>query len=592
MKKKIISLILSAVMVMSLAACGDDTTTTTPGSDSGSSTTTESSTTGGDTTTTEPAVEELDYQFGENVTFHSDVPVTYSMFFSDASWYPMTEQWTSAGIYAKIAELTNVTLDVTAIDSSDYNNKTALMINSGESAYIIPKVYDESAFVDGGAVVAVSDWVQYMPNYQKFYEEYNMEADINTIVRADGKYYRLPGMKETSLQDYTIFVRTDIFEAAGYDVLELQKTWTWEDLYDILVGVKAYMVQEGMCSESDYIWSDLWCGNESGQGNGGNLLKLIGASYGVPSGWAVGNGMAYDAETDQFYFASTSDDYKEFVTLVNKFIAGGILDPETFTQDDQTAHNKFFRGETAIISVNRSQYTTYFSSLDENLGAGNYAADIVMYPMGTNNYTSENSRLECGVMIATRALEELGEEEFIKMLRFVDWLWFSEDGQIFAKWGVEGETWEWKTAEDGSQIRGLVDDYYCGGLSIAATDDTVQKDMRLEFGYAGGNFMMNTGNLTVQTDHFSPVFQNLYANYAEYREIKPLDPVYTTTEDENEQLNLWKTPLIDNVNAWTLQFVTGQKDINVDWDAYVASCEGLNSQAMVDMINEIYARTK
>lgn len=195
-------------------------------------------------------------------------------------------------------------------------------------------------------------------------------------------------------------------------------------------------------------------------------------------------------------------------------------------------------------------------------------------------------------MIATRALEELGEEEFIKMLRFVDWLWFSEEGQIFCKWGVEGETWEWKAADDGSTVRGLVDDYYCGGLSIAATDDTVQKDMRLEFGYAGGNFMMNTGNLTVQSDHFSTVFQNLYANFAEYRAIKPLDPVYATTEDENEQINLWKTPLIDNVNAWTLQFVTGQKNIETDWDAYVASCEGLNSQAMVDLVNEIYARSK
>lgn len=464
------------------------------------------------------------------------------------------------------------------------------MINAGESAYIIPKVYDESPFVDGGAVVAVSDWVQYMPNYTKFYEDFNMEADVNTIIRADGKYYRLPGMKETSLQDYTLMVRTDIFEAAGYNVLELQKDWTWEDLYEILVGVKAYMVEQGMCAEGDYIWSDLWCGNESGQGNGGNLLKLIGASYNVPSGWAVGNGMAYDADKDEFYFASTSDDYKEFVTLVNKYISGGILDPETFIQDDAVANNKFYRGESAIISVNRSQYTSWLAGLDEGLGKDNYKADIVMYPMGLNNYTSENSRLECGVMIATKALEELGEEEFIKMLRFVDWLWYSEEGQIFSKWGVEGQTWEWKTDDSGAKVRGLLDDYYCGGLSIAATDEEAQKDMRLEFGYAGGNFMMNTGSLTVQTDHFSSVFQNLYADFDEYREIKPLDPTIATTEDENEQINLWKTPLIDNVNAWTLQFITGQKNIEADWDAYVKSCEGLNSVKMVDLFNEIYKR--
>ena len=43
----------------------------------------------------EPATEEvvmepeLDYQFGLNETFHSDEPVTYTMYFSDASWDPM-----------------------------------------------------------------------------------------------------------------------------------------------------------------------------------------------------------------------------------------------------------------------------------------------------------------------------------------------------------------------------------------------------------------------------------------------------------------------------------------------------------------------
>jgi putative aldouronate transport system substrate-binding protein len=593
-KKKVISIILSAAMVLSLSACGstsgDTATTSNDSSSSGTADTTDNSSS---TSTQEAAQEEnLGYTYGVETTFHSDEPVTYSMFFSDASWYPMVDQWMTDGVFAKITELTNVTLDITSIDSSDYNNKTALMINSGESAYIIPKVYDESAFVDGGAVVAVSDWVQYMPNYTKFYNDYNMEADVNQIVRADGKYYRLPGMKETALQDYTFMVRTDIFEAAGYDVHELEKDWTWDDLYDVLVGVKEYMVKEGMCKESDYIWSDLWCGSESGQGNGGNLLKLIGASYNVPSGWAVGNGMAYDADKDEWYFASTSDDYKEFVTVANKFIKGGILDPETFTQEDATANNKFYRGETAIISVNRSQYTTWLAGLDEGLGAGNYKAELVVYPKGTNNYTSENSRLECGVMIATKALNELGEEDFIKMLRFVDWLWYSNDGKTLTKWGVQGEHWDYVTDETtGLQVKALTDNWYCGGLGIAATDETKQKDLRLELGYAGGNFFYGGDNEQL-TDNFIPELQDYYARVAEYREIKPLDPSYSSTEDENEQMNLWKTPLIDNVNAWTLQFVTGQKDIESDWDSYVASCEGLNSQAMVDLVNEMYARSK
>ena len=50
--------------------------------------------------TTAAAEEDLPYDFGYGKTFHADQPVTYTMFFSDASWYPMvdtgkTEGWAS-----------------------------------------------------------------------------------------------------------------------------------------------------------------------------------------------------------------------------------------------------------------------------------------------------------------------------------------------------------------------------------------------------------------------------------------------------------------------------------------------------------------
>ena len=60
----------------------------------------------------------------------------------------------------------------------------------------------------------------------------------------------------------------------------------------------------------------------------------------------------------------------------------------------------------------------------------------------------------------------------------------------------------------------------------------------------------------------------------------------------SSDLNLWATPLVDNINAWTLQFITGQKDINNDWDKYVDSCKNLNVDKLVSTTNEIYKRGK
>lgn len=586
-KKKILSMLLATVMVAgSLAGCGSsgDTQSTSTDTSTGSKT---ENTTGTEAASTEAAVEEnLDYQYGLDTTFHSDDPVTYSFFFSDASWYPMVDTWKTEGVFKKIEEVTNVTLDITSIDSGDYNQKVALMINAGEAAYIIPKTYDESPYVDGGAIVPISDYTQYMPYFTDFVEKYNMQDDLKTITKSDGKFYRLPGMLEAPVQDYTFMIRKDLFDAAGVDVPAIEKDWTWDDLYDALVKVKAYMVSEGMIKESDYVWSDLWCGSEVTDGSGGNLLKLMASAYDVQAGWAIGNGMLYDSDKDEWYFGPTSDNFKAYLSEVTKYVQGGILDPETFTQDNQTACNKFYRGETAILSVNRSQYTSWLANLDENLGAGNYETYLCLLPRGEKtNYLPENSRLENGVMISKRALDELGEEGFIKMIRFVDWLFYSHEAYNLTKWGVEGETYQ--VNADGT--KSLMDGYQCGGLGIAGDENDI--DIRLQWGYAGGNFYYG-GTIAEMTDNFNPDIMDFVNRITAARDVKPLDPSYVADEEENEQLNLWKTPLIDNVNTWTLQFATGVKNVDADWDAYVASCEGLNSITMADYINEIYQRTK
>jgi putative aldouronate transport system substrate-binding protein len=527
------------------------------------------------------------YTFGEGKTFRSDKPVTYSISFSDASWYAMQDTWKTEGIFKDIEDVTNVHLDITSYDSGDYNQKINLAINSGSATYIIPKVYSEDQYVAGGGVVAVSDYTQYMPNFTAFVNKYNMNPDLDTIRQSDGKFYRLPGMHQAALQDYTIMVRDDIFTAAGYDVRELEKTWTWESLHDVLVGVKKYMVAQGMCKESDYIWSDLWCG-ESGKGQGGNLLKLMGASYNVLSGWAIegsNGGIKFDPKKKEFYSSSISDDFKKLVTVANSFVKDGLLDPETFTQSDDVAHNKFYSGKTVIMSTNRSQMANDIAGVQKIVG-DKAKCYVTAYPSGTNKNLAETSRLECGVMISQRALDELGTKEFVKLMRFVDWMFYSEEAYTLCKWGPKGKTWDYATV-NGKQIKKLLPGYKCGGLGLPGAD--TDTDIRLKWGYAGGNYFY--GHSTAEsTDAFTPEVQDLYARYGKYKTVATVDPKAKPSEDQREQLNLWAVPLIDNINAWTLKFVTGQKDINKDWNEYVASCKNLNVDKIVKLTNDIYKK--
>ena len=528
--------------------------------------------------------EQVPYTFGLGKTFKADKPVTYTMFFSDASWYPFVETWKTEGVFKEIEKRTNVTLDLKSYDSNDYMDQITLDIQAGNAAYIIPKIYDDSAFVDGGAIVPISDYVQYMPYFTEFYNTYNLAGDIKTITRANGKYYKLPGMKEANLINYSFVIRKDIWDAAGIDVVELEKNWTWADLLDALKKVKAYMVSQGMCSEGDYIWSDLWCGNESGQGSGGNLLGVMAATYDVNAGWNMGNGMRFNHDANKFIFSPTTDNYKQFLLTANSFIEAGILDPETFTQDDATATSQYYNGKTAIMSINQGQYANYEENMTSQLGAGNYENYVLTMPIGsTRNSTVSPERLENGVMISQKALDELGEDGFIEMIRFVDWLFYSHEAYDLTKWGIEGV--HYNVDADGNKK--LADGFCCGGLGYGNDEEGSMTDIRLQWGYAGGNFWYG-GTVAEMTDNLIPPVADYVARDTEYRDTPPLAPGIAPTEDQNEQINLIATPLISSVNAWTLKFVTGQADINSQWDEYVKSCEDLNCQGLVDIYAELY----
>ena len=527
--------------------------------------------------------ENVPYTYGIGKTFHADQPVTYTMFFSDASWYPMVDTWKTEGIFKKIEEMTNVTLDIKSYDSGDYMDQITLDIQAGNAAYIIPKIYDDSMFVDGGAIVPISDYVKYMPNYTEFYNKYDLSKDIQTITRSNGKYYKLPGMKESNLINYSFVIRKDIWDAAGVDVVALQKDWTWADFLEALKKVKSYMVAQGMCKESDYIWSDLWCGNESGQGSGGNLLGVMAATYDVNAGWNMGNGMRYNKDQDKFIFSPTTDNYKQFLKTANSFVAAGILDPETFTQDDATATAKYYNGKTAIMSINQGQWANYEQNMTAQLGAGNYENYVITIPIGTTrNSTVSAERLENGVMISKKALDELGEDGFIQMLRFVDWLFYSHEAYELTKWGIEGEHYE---VVDG--VKKLKAGYCCSGLGFGNGGDESLVDIRLKWGYAGGNFWYG-GTVAEMSDNLTGAVADYVNRDYTDRDVPPLAPGIAPTADQNEEINLIATPLISSVNSWTLKFVTGQADVDKQWDEYVKSCESLNYQGLVDIYATLY----
>jgi putative aldouronate transport system substrate-binding protein len=508
----------------------------------------------------EAAVDAADYAFGEDQTFRSNEPVSYSMMYSDHENYPYKEDWR---LWSAIQEKTNVKFDLAITARSEYENQKSLLVNSGDAPYIIPKTYDESAYVASGQIVPVSDWVQYMPNYMKAMKEWGMEEDLKAKLKNDGKYYLLPGMWEIASGGYSYIIRKDVFEAAGVDVEGQQGNWTYEDFYAAMKKVKEH-------TGAKYVISD--------QFKGESALNIAAVQYGVTGGWGLSNGLAFDHDKQQFSFADASDDFKNYLGYFNKLITEGIMDPESFTQDDEIARSKFFKGETYVISGIYQVLADFKSKMQDP----NSELYMIVQPGGPKGKLQvETSRLENGIMISKNALDELGEEEFIKMLRFVDWFWYSNEGQMLSLWGVEGETYTLDA--DGNVV--LKPDIYYNGMNEGAP-----KQLNVDFGFAGGMFAYG-GSEKLKMSKMTDGEKDFMNRVQTTREPRKLAPPIMATAEESEQMNLISTPLMDYVKTMTLKFVTGQESFD-KWNDYTAQVEAKGSTRYTDSANKIFEKTK
>jgi putative aldouronate transport system substrate-binding protein len=501
------------------------------------------------------------YTFGEGKTFHSNEPVTYSMMFSDQPTYPYKKDWR---LWSAITEKTNVSFDINVIAASEYENKKSLLVNSGDAPFIIPKTYDESPYVAGGQIVPISDWVQYMPNYQKAVKDWGMDKDLRQKLKSDGKYYVLPGMWETPGGGYSYMIRKDIFEKAGVDVKALEGKWTYEDFYEALKKVKAY-------TGAKYVMSDEFQGKST--------LNIAAVSYGVTGGWGIANGTRFNEQTKQFEFADSTNDFKDYVTFLNKLVKEGLLDPESFTQDDKTAQAKFYKGDSYVMNANYQ----ILAESKTKMQVPNADLYMIVQPGGPKGLVQiETSRLENGVMISQNALNKLGKDKFIEMLRFVDWLWYSDEGQTLSLWGVEGETY----TKDASGNITLKPDISYNGIN-----PTAPKKLNVDFGFGGGNFAYG-GSTKLRLSKMTEGEKDFVNRVLTLRKPRTLAPPIMGNPTESEQMNLISKPLMDYVDTMTLKFVTGQANIATDWNAYVAQTETLGASRYIKMANDIFNKTK
>ncbi|GEL97887.1 ABC transporter substrate-binding protein [Cellulomonas terrae] len=499
--------------------------------------------------------------FAVGTEFVATEPVTLGVLYRDHPNYPLNEDWL---FFSHLEENNLVSFDLTSAPLSDWDAKKSLIISAGDAPDLIPVTYpgQETQFVSGGALLPISDYVQYMPNFQQRIEDWDLQPYIDNLKQADGKYYMLPGLYESPQPQYSIAIRQDVWENAGIT----EDPQTWDDLRDDLETIKA---------ANPGVWpmSDRW--STTNNSPLGATLNLAAPNFGTVAGWGFGNGLVYDEDSATFSYAASSDGYKELVSYFASLVEDGLLDPESVTQDDDTAKQKFGSGQSLAISGNTQEITSYAKTFTD---AGNTDAQVHLIrvpegPAGDN--VASGSRVASGFMISSEAAEK---PHFLALLQFVDWLYYSDGGLEYAKYGVEGTTF----TKDG-ETRTLAADVDWNGVNPAGT-----KKLNADLGFSNGVWMLANGTTDDLIRGLNTAATNEFIDAMADKTELPLVPSAPLDEMQQEQITLWQAALNDSVTQNTAAFILGQRPLS-EWDDWLTELKGLNVDQYVDTFNQALA---
>ncbi len=499
-----------------------------------------------------------DYAAGDQ--FRAQEPVEFSILWTDWPATPVEDSWI---LFDEIEERTNVRLNLTHIPFSDHQEKRSLLISAGEAPDIIPLVYtgEEEQWAASGAALPISEYEDHMPHFQNYVDEWDTRDMVDNLRQADGKYYMMPGLQEVSVPVFSLIIRKDIFDEVGAPHPE-----SWDDLRTGLELIKeAYPDSLPLADGFE----------------GGSMLNYAAHPFGTVGGWGYGRGVMFDEESDQFVYAGTSDEYRDMVQYFRELADAGLLDTESFTETNDgagTVQEKFAAGEVFAASGAAGTVNEFAVALDQTVGEGNYELLQVAPPAGPAGAIVEPRNFWHGFMITSQAAED---PDFLTLLQFLDWLYYSPEARELVQWGVEGETY---TKDNGQYTLDPNHSYESNNLNVGAETD-IQVDLGFGSHVLAGATESRELKESYNTEQFVEYIDAVLSNRT------PRDPFPPApfTEDELERASLLSTPLKDTVDTNTLAFIVGQRDLS-EWDAYVAEVEAGGLSDYLDLVNGAYQR--
>lgn len=465
------------------------------------------------------------------------------------------------GLFFKaLEEQTNVQIEFTSVSTETSDTSFNIMSAGGDYTDII--MNGERWFKGGGdgaieqdAFARLNDLIEdYSPNYVAALNKYDVWKDVTTD---NGNLVSFYGIVDgVDGPDKGLAIRQDWLDELG---LEMPKTYS--QLYDVL---KAFQSQLDVESPMPLYYSGIW-------DNNGLIIgyETLGASF-------LNQGVYPFYQIDgKVQFGSTSDGFREYLTMLNKFYSEGLISPDfvTTTERSNTSTDLIYTNSVGVMNVDATSFTTHA----QNSGIEDFRIVAVPQLVKEENqqlhlYKANYAASEGSVVVSKKAVDN-GKAELI--CRWLDYH-YSEEGFILGNYGVEGETFEYVNGQP--QFTDLVANNPDGLTMVQALFLYVRPN---------GPLVLN------EQRRMATASDDIKAAAALWKNGDDGAWVYSTfasmTADESAEFSTVYADIHTYISENVVQFIVGTRSLD-EWDSYVAAIENMDIDICIALKQAAYDR--
>lgn len=414
----------------------------------------------------------------------------------------------------------------------------SIIQNSGFSISELNTLYEE------GLIHDLTDYLEeYAPDFWAYMNDPANVADKNAITDENGRFFIFPMVRES---DFNITYVGPVIRQDWLDECGLQAPVTLEDWENVLTTFKE-KYGATLCFRMNRF-------NGAGLAGGAEAFADLNLQYYVEDG--------------QIKCANAQPEWKEYITILNRWYEAGLIDPDFTTTDDAAVRTKALNNQTGVIVTAMSQLTNYIADAEaQNTGAKwvgfSYPRTAAGEPTKKIQTESTLVKTGTGCVITTSCTEE----ELIAAIQLLNY-GYSEEGMMYWNFGEEGKTYE--VAADGSiKFTEL----------ITADERGIAESLKDYTGmYSEGVGMQMADFVKAKNSQTSIDAVNVWTDNTVAKDYKL--PPYARTADEQTKYADINAVLSTYVSEMALKFVTGEESLD-KFDKYV---EQLNAYKLPELL--------